>query len=98
MEERVVDGDTGLQLTSNLETYRLPTMMDIPAIEVSFLDRPDPEANSVGARGLGEPPIIPTPAAIANAVSDAIGVRITDLPITPQRVLRAIRSREEAEE
>jgi xanthine dehydrogenase YagR molybdenum-binding subunit len=97
MEERVVDGDTGLQLTSNLETYRLPTMMDIPAIEVSFLDRPDPEANSVGARGLGEPPIIPTPAAIANAVSDAIGVRVTDLPITPQRVLRAVRSREEAE-
>jgi CO/xanthine dehydrogenase Mo-binding subunit len=46
----------------------------------------------VGSKGLGEPPIIPAPAAIANAVSDAIGIRITDLPITPNKVLRALKA------
>ena len=96
MEERILDGETGLQLTANLEAYRLPTMMDVPGIEVSFLDRADAEANSIGARGLGEPPIIPAPAAVANAVADALGVRLTDLPITPRRVLRALQEREEA--
>jgi xanthine dehydrogenase YagR molybdenum-binding subunit len=96
MEARVVDEGTGLQLTANLETYKLPTLMDTPGIEVSFLDRADPEANSVGARGLGEQPIIPAPAAVANAVSDAIGVRIIQLPITPRRVLEALEAGEEA--
>ena len=61
------------------------------------VDIPDPLANSVGGKGLGEAPIIPTPAAIANGVFDAIGVRITDLPktlspMTPDRVLRALRA------
>jgi CO/xanthine dehydrogenase Mo-binding subunit len=49
----------------------------------------------VGSKGVGEPPIIPTPAAIANAVADAIGVRITDLPITPERILHALRGVQE---
>ena len=97
MEARIVDGETGLQLTSSLETYKVPTMMDIPEIEVSFTDRADAEANSVGAKGVGEPPIIPTPAAVANAVSDAIGVRITALPMTPGRILDAISEREAGE-
>ena len=70
-------------------------MGDIPAIEVEFVDRVDPEANTVGAKGLGEPPIIPAPAAIANAVADAVGVRFLDLPITADRVLRALRQPEE---
>jgi xanthine dehydrogenase YagR molybdenum-binding subunit len=91
MEQRVFGRRTGLQLTPNLETYKLPTMMDTPGIDVSFVDRADVEANSVGAKGLGEPPIIPAPAAMANAVSDAIGVRIIELPMTPRRVLRALR-------
>ena len=94
-EERVIDPGTGLQLTANLEEYKVPTIGDLPQIEVAFVDAPDPEANSVGSRGLGEPPIIPAPAAIANAVADAIGVRVTDLPITPDRVLSALRQREE---
>jgi xanthine dehydrogenase YagR molybdenum-binding subunit len=59
-------------------------------MEVEFVDLVDIEANSVGAKGLGEPPIIPAPAAIANAVADAIGVRILNLPITPDRVLDAL--------
>jgi xanthine dehydrogenase YagR molybdenum-binding subunit len=89
-EERVIDPDTGLQLTSNLEEYKVPVMVDVPEIEVVFVDEPDVNANSVGSKGLGEPPIIPTAAAIANAVFDAIGVRVTDLPMTPNRVLAAL--------
>jgi xanthine dehydrogenase YagR molybdenum-binding subunit len=94
-EERVMDEESGRQLTPNLETYKVPTMMDTPIIEVSFVDRPDAEANSVGAKGLGEPPIIPAPAAVANAISDAIGVRMTHLPMTPQIVLRALQDGKE---
>jgi len=90
-EERVFDAATGLQLTANLRDYKVPMMPDIPAVEVEFVNLVDVEANSVGAKGLGEPPIIPTPAAVANAVAAAIGVRIVDLPITPDRILRAIR-------
>ncbi|MBN1640475.1 MAG: xanthine dehydrogenase family protein molybdopterin-binding subunit [Anaerolineae bacterium] len=95
MEERVIDRRTGLQLTANLEGYKVPTIMDVPRIDAAFVDLVDVEANSVGSKGLGEPPIIPTPAAIANAVADAIGVRVLDLPITPDRVLAALaRARE----
>ncbi len=93
MEERVFDTETGLQLTPNLEAYKVPTMMDVPEIEVSYVDRADAEANSVGAKGLGEPPIIPAPAAVANAVSDALDVRVTDLPMTPRRILEALHDR-----
>jgi xanthine dehydrogenase YagR molybdenum-binding subunit len=89
-EGRTIDRRTGLQLTANLREYKVPMISDIPEIEVAFVDRVDVEANSVGAKGLGEPPIIPAPAAIANAVADAIGVRILDLPITPDRVLDAL--------
>jgi CO/xanthine dehydrogenase Mo-binding subunit len=59
-------------------------------IDVLRIDIPDLNANPTGAKGAGEPPIIPTAAAIANAVYDAIGVRIRELPITPARVLAAL--------
>lgn len=94
-EERVLDPRTGLQLTANLEDYQVPTMADVPAIEVVFVDQSDPEANSVGCKGLGEPPIIPLAAALANAVSDALGVRLTQLPLSPDRVLGALHPRKE---
>jgi xanthine dehydrogenase YagR molybdenum-binding subunit len=55
-----------------------------------MVDRPDPKANNLGAKGVGEPPIIPTAAAIANAVANALGVRIYELPITRERVLKAL--------
>jgi xanthine dehydrogenase YagR molybdenum-binding subunit len=94
-EERVIDHNTGLQLTANLEDYKVPVVTDLPEIDVVFVGEADPEANPVGSKGLGEPPIVPPAAAIANAVSDALGVRITELPITPDRVLRALARREE---
>jgi len=90
-EERVVDRPTGRVLTHGLESYKVPTAKDVPPIVVRFIDEPDTAANSVGAKGLGEPPIIPTAGAVANAVSNALGVRVRHLPLTPQRVLEAVR-------
>jgi xanthine dehydrogenase YagR molybdenum-binding subunit len=98
MEERTIDDRTGVHLTDNMDDYRPPTLADVPDIEVAFVDRADAEANSVGSKGLGEPPIIPLAAAIANAVADAIGVRVTALPITPDRLLDALRGQGAAEE
>ncbi|MHB8631736.1 MAG: xanthine dehydrogenase family protein molybdopterin-binding subunit [Candidatus Limnocylindria bacterium] len=89
-EERVVDLPTGRVLNGNLEGYKIPTVRDVPRITVRFIDDPDTKANNIGAKGLGEPPIIPLPAAIANAVANAIGVRVRTAPITRQRVLEAL--------
>ena len=91
-EERFVDRATGRVMNGNLENYKVPTVKDVPAkITVKFIDRPDRRANNLGIKGLGEPPIIPTAAAIANAVANACGARVRTLPITPARVLEALR-------
>ena len=89
-EERVMDRTLGVTLNPNLHDYKLPTLADIPRIDARFLDVPDPKANHVGARGVGEPPIIPTAPAIANAVCDALGIELAEIPLTPWRVLAAI--------
>jgi xanthine dehydrogenase YagR molybdenum-binding subunit len=89
-EERVVDRPTGRVVNGNLESYKIPTIRDVPKITVRFIDDPDTRANNIGAKGLGEPPIIPLPAAVANAVANAIGVRVRTAPITRQRVLDAL--------
>lgn len=89
-EERVVNRASGRIVNANLHDYKLPTAVDIPEIEVVFVDMPDTRANSVGNKGLGEPPIIPTPGAIANAIADAVGVHVQESPMTPPRVLAAI--------
>ena len=92
-EERVVDRPTGRVVNGNLEGYKIPTVRDVPKITVRFIDDPDVRANNIGAKGLGEPPIIPLPAAIANAVANAIGARIRTAPLTRQRVLEALELR-----
>jgi xanthine dehydrogenase YagR molybdenum-binding subunit len=92
-EERIVDRPTGRVVNGNLEGYKVPTVRDVPRITVRFIDEPDTKANNIGAKGLGEPPIIPLPAAIANAVANAIGVRVRTAPITRQRVLEALNLR-----
>jgi Aerobic-type carbon monoxide dehydrogenase, large subunit CoxL/CutL homologs len=86
-EERVVDHASGLPLNPNMHDYKIPTMSDIPEIDASFIDVADTVANHIGSRGVAEPPIIPTAPAIANAVSDALGVEIDEIPMTPWRVL-----------
>jgi xanthine dehydrogenase YagR molybdenum-binding subunit len=89
-EERHIDRAYGVPLNANLHDYKVPTMADLPAIDASFLEGADPAANHVGARGIAEPPIIPTAPAIAAAVADALGVELCTLPLTPWRVLSAL--------
>jgi xanthine dehydrogenase YagR molybdenum-binding subunit len=89
-EGRIMDQPTGYMLNANLLDYKMLTMLDIPAIDVQPVKTADPVSNNLGSKGLGEPPIIPTAAAIANAVYDAIGVRIRTLPLTPRAILGAL--------
>jgi|GEM_PF-1932775 len=80
-----MDRQTGRMLNPNMEGYKLAAIMEIPEIEVVMLNIP--ERSMIG---LSEPPVIPTAAAIANAIANALGVRITSLPITPDKVLAAL--------
>jgi xanthine dehydrogenase YagR molybdenum-binding subunit len=89
MEERIIDPTTGTVVNGNLEDYDLPTHADCPEIVVEFIDRPDPHASTLGLKGLGEPPIVPTAPAIANAIFHATGVRVRTSPITRRRFLEA---------
>jgi xanthine dehydrogenase YagR molybdenum-binding subunit len=90
-EQRVVDPRFGTVLNANLEDYKVPTIRDVPEIDIVLLNQPNVRANTLGALGAGEPPIIPTPGAIANAVMHAIGRPVTALPLTPARVLEMLR-------
>ena len=84
-EGRVMDAHTGVVLNPNFETYKLAGIADVPEIDIVLLDMPER-----GVIGIGEPVTIPTAAAIANAVANALGVRVSSLPITPQKVLAAL--------
>jgi xanthine dehydrogenase YagR molybdenum-binding subunit len=96
-EERIVDPATGSILTRTLDAYKMPTIADIPEIVTDLVDVPDPHLTNLGAKGLGEPPIIPTAAAIANAIRDATGADVRLLPITREEMLRALREAEQRE-
>jgi xanthine dehydrogenase YagR molybdenum-binding subunit len=87
----VLDPTTGVPVNATLDDYKLPTIADVPEIVVDFVDRPDENLPNVGAKGLGEPPIVPTAAAIANAFAHATGRRSRALPLTRARVLEALR-------
>jgi len=79
---------TGQVLTANLHDYKLPTAMDVPGDMTCLpIDPHDTECNTTGTKGVGEPATIPTAAAIANAIYDAVGVRMTVAPITPARLV-----------
>jgi xanthine dehydrogenase YagR molybdenum-binding subunit len=68
----------------------VPTIADAPAIGVAFVNASDTVANHTGIKGLAEPPIIGVAAAIANAVTDALGVEMNEIPLTPWRVRAAL--------
>jgi CO/xanthine dehydrogenase Mo-binding subunit len=91
-EVRVLDrSQTGKLVSKNWHDYKLPTALDAPGEVVSLpLEIDDVEANSVGAKGLGEPVTIPTGAAIANAVYHATGIRVTETPINPMQLSRLL--------
>jgi xanthine dehydrogenase YagR molybdenum-binding subunit len=93
-EERILDPETGAPLTRTLDTYKLPTIADVPEIVTDLVDVPDPHLTNLGSKGLGEPPIVPTAAAIANAIRDATGADVRSLPITHEEMLRALREAE----
>jgi xanthine dehydrogenase YagR molybdenum-binding subunit len=90
-EERLVDPKTGRILTTTLDSYKLPTIADVPEIVSELIDEPDTHLTNLGSKGLGEPPIIPTAAAIANAIRDATGADVRSLPISREEMLRALR-------
>jgi xanthine dehydrogenase YagR molybdenum-binding subunit len=96
-EERIVDPATGSILTRTLDAYKMPTIADVPEIVTDLVDVPDPHLTNLGSKGLGEPPIIPTAAAIANAIRDATGADVRSLPITREEMLRALREAEARE-
>ena len=91
-EQMLFDPQTGRNGNPGLLDYKLPSAMDVPHIKSVIVEVPAKET-LYGARGVGEPPIVATATAIANAVADAIGEHITVLPLTPERVIAAARQR-----
>lgn len=89
-EERIVDHRLGHVMNADLEEYHVPTVADIPAIENLHVDVADTNANSTGVKGVGEPPLVPTAPAIANAIFDAVGIRLEMNPFTKERMLEAL--------
>jgi CO/xanthine dehydrogenase Mo-binding subunit len=96
-EVRLHDPESGRILTTTLDAYRMPTIADVPEIVCAFVDRPDEHLTNLGSKGLGEPPIVPIAAAIANAIRDATGADVHELPISREEMLRALQSAKEKE-
>jgi xanthine dehydrogenase YagR molybdenum-binding subunit len=95
-EQRLHDPD-GRILTTSLDAYRMPTIADVPEIVCEFVDKPDEHLTNLGSKGLGEPPIIPLAAAVANAIRDATGADVHELPITREEMLRALEAARQKE-
>lgn len=94
--EEVKFDEKGRVLNPNFSEYKIPTALDVPRIKTIIVESDEPNG-PFGAKEVGEGAIMPTIPAILNAVSDAVGVRINELPITPERVLRAVREKGERE-
>ncbi len=93
LEEVVFDGE-GRLLNPNLHDYLLATAKDVPPIESYTVESYEPRG-PYGAKEVGEGATLPVIGAIANAIEDAVGVRIRSLPITPEKVLRALKEKKE---
>lgn len=87
MEEVVIDHRFGKIINNNLADYHVPVSADIPQIEALFVNKPDPYINPIGAKGMGEIALIGMAGAVANAVYNATGRRIRELPITPDKLM-----------
>ena len=97
-EDRVMDREhRGKLLTANLHDYKMPTALDAPADKICLtIDPHDTECNTTGTKGVGEPATIPTAPAVANAVFHATGLRLTDAPMSPARVVAALAAQKTA--
>jgi CO/xanthine dehydrogenase Mo-binding subunit len=89
MEGILIDGAN--VVTTNFGENKIPSIRDIPTLKTVIQEFPVGNG-PYGGMSIGEPPVVPTAAAIANAVHDAVGARIYDLPITAEKVLRALRA------
>jgi CO/xanthine dehydrogenase Mo-binding subunit len=90
LSEEMLFDDKGRVLNANLLDYRLPTTRDLPPIETIIVEVPT-EEGPYGARIVGEPSIVPGASAVANAIADAVGARLHEVPATPERILEALR-------
>lgn len=91
LNEEYIYDDKGRLLNTGFLDYRMPVASDLPMIDTVIIEVPNPN-HPYGVRGVGEPPLVPAPAAVANAVENAIGVRATSLPLSPPKVLDMIES------
>ncbi|MFC1729874.1 xanthine dehydrogenase family protein molybdopterin-binding subunit [candidate division KSB1 bacterium] len=89
-EGRIMDDRTGRMTNTNLHDYKMIPAPEAPEIVVLYTDVPDDLQNNIGCKGVGEPPRITAPASITNAIFNAAGIRMRDLPITPDKVLAAL--------
>jgi xanthine dehydrogenase YagR molybdenum-binding subunit len=87
MEQAVIDHRYGNFINHDLAEYHVPVNADMPAIDVQFIDKPDPIISPTGAKGLGEIGLVGFAAAVANAVYHATGTRVRELPITPDKLV-----------
>ena len=87
MEEGVIDQRYGRWVNNNFADYHVPVNADVPQIDALFVNKPDPLLNAMGAKGMGEIALIGFPAAVANAVFNATGKRVRELPITLDKLL-----------
>ena len=93
MEELLLDRESGRIINASLMDYKIPTSLDVPAsMETHYVETAQKDG-PMGARGIGEHTMIPTPAAVANALYDACGIRIDSMPITAEKVLAALRAK-----
>ena len=86
LNEEYFYDESGRMVNSSYLDYRVPTALDLPMIETHIVEVPNP-GHPYGVRGVGEVPIVPPLAAVANAVYRATGVRFTDLPMSPRRIV-----------
>lgn len=91
-EEMVVEG--GAVQNPQFTDYVLPTALDVPDIEIAIVEKPAPKG-PFGAKGVAEASLLPTAPAIINAIYDAVGVRIRELPATPEKILAGLKGKEE---
>ncbi len=96
LQEEILFNANGVQMNPNLTNYIMPTSLDMPEVEVDIVDNYDP-SGPFGAKGVGEPTLVPTAACILNAIYDAVGVRITSLPATAEKVFNAIQAKRDAQ-
>ncbi len=87
LEETLVDGETGRIVNSNVAEYLMPVNADVPEIQTIVVQNDDKNSNPLGAKGIGELPMVGVAAAIANAVYHATGVRVRKVPIRIEDIL-----------